>query len=519
MNTRRQTFSGSLKARVLPCVLAASLWAVPAAAPAAGSDIGKGMDAMWNSTAPASGGVNGNYGGTLGGMSLRTPVRSFHVMAFDPPRFSAGCGGIDAYFGSFSMISEKNMKDLIRAIIANGTGYAAKIALDNLCPPCQNIMSELQDWTTKINSQAKNTCQLSATAIDYVRGLRNPSAAADDGKATEEAVSAAASGAAKDFAEANDSRSYKGKNANRADDAADKSTDYGNNMMNTLVSAGVFGGNGAQPAVDTRPYGGDQAFLEMAMSLYGTQILLTGADASSSASGGQFVKGSEQKTDKDLAPIWTFQNVVYGAKTDTPLTQYRCKDFNPAKADSCQQVSTADSTFPGTYRYILTILIGKQTAYGDSNEMGDSVAVQIQADSLMAYLADNTQALTAEQQAFLDRLPRETAEALSRAAKAGPKTAVQAADAAARLYGEQMAAELVIAMNRTVSIAYSANITGSGKKIVAMSPAQKQQLAKLEAEAARYGESSYRAAAQQNFAAAVAGAVALTGNSGGNERQ
>ena len=97
------------------------------------------------------------------------------------------------------------------------------------------------------------------------------------------------------------------------------------------------------------------------MSLYGTQILLTGADASSSASGGQFVKGSEQKTDKDLAPISTFQNVVYGAKTDTPLTQYRCKDFNPAKADSCQQVSTADSTFPGTYRYILTMLIGKQT--------------------------------------------------------------------------------------------------------------------------------------------------------------
>ena len=47
------------------------------------------------------------------------------------------------------MISEKNLKDLIRAIIANGTGYAAKIALDNLCPPCQNIMSGLQDWTTK----------------------------------------------------------------------------------------------------------------------------------------------------------------------------------------------------------------------------------------------------------------------------------------------------------------------------------------------------------------------------------
>lgn len=203
MNTRRQTFSGSLKARVLPSVLAASLWAASAAASAAGSDIGKGMDAMWNSTAPAAAGVNGNYGGTLGGLSLRTPVRSFNVMAFDPPRFSAGCGGIDAYFGSFSMISEKNLKDLIRAIIANGTGYAAKLALDNLCPPCQNIMSGLQDWTTKINSAARNTCQLGTAAVDYLRGSRNPSASADDGKANEEAVSAAASGAAKDGTVAN----------------------------------------------------------------------------------------------------------------------------------------------------------------------------------------------------------------------------------------------------------------------------------------------------------------------------
>lgn len=513
MNTRRKTFSDGLK-RYMPSILAASLWA----ASAAGADIGKGMDAMWNSTAPAAAGVNGNYGGTLGGLSLRSPVRSFNIMAFDPPRFSAGCGGIDAYFGSFSMISEKNLKDLIRAIIANGTGYAAKIALDNLCPPCQNIMSGLQDWTTKINSAAKNTCQLGTAAVDYLRGSRNPSAAADDSKANEEAVSAAASGAAKDFAEANDSRSYKGKNANRADDAADQSTDYGNNMMNTLVSAGVFGG--AQPVIDTRPYGGDQGFLEMAMSLYGTQILLTGADASSSASGGKFTKGSQEKTDKDLAPIWTFADVVNGAPSNAALTQYRCKDFNAGKADSCQHVSTADSSFPGTYRYILNLLIGKQTAYSDSNAMGDSVATQIQPGSLMAYFADNdAQTLTPEQQAFLKKLPKEASDVLSQAARAGSQTAVKAADAAARFYGEQMAAELIGAMNKTVSVAYSANITGNGKKIVAMSPAQKQQLDKLEAEAARYGESSYRAAAQQNFVTLVTSAMTLTGNNSGLKAQ
>ena len=63
------------------------------------ADIASGMDAMWTTTSPELGAVNGNYGGSLGGLSMRSPVRSFNILAYDPPRFSAGCGGIDAYFG------------------------------------------------------------------------------------------------------------------------------------------------------------------------------------------------------------------------------------------------------------------------------------------------------------------------------------------------------------------------------------------------------------------------------------
>ena len=93
---------------VIPTMLALSLWLGTSVT--AQADVSGGMDAMWNQTAPSVGAVNDNYGGTLGGLSVRTPVRSFNVMAFDPPRVGAGCGGIDAYFGSFSMISEKTCK-------------------------------------------------------------------------------------------------------------------------------------------------------------------------------------------------------------------------------------------------------------------------------------------------------------------------------------------------------------------------------------------------------------------------
>ena len=503
-----KTYLRDTRKYVIPTILSLSLWLGAAASSQA--DVSGGMDAMWNQTAPSLNGVNDNYGGTLGGLSVRSPVRSFNVMAFDPPRFGAGCGGIDAYFGSFSMISGKNMQNLIRAIIANGTGYAAKIALDNLCPPCQNIMSGLQDWTTKINSQAKNTCQLSMAAVDYLRGKRNPSAFGDDSKGQSEAVMTASSGAAKDFAEANDNRTYGGRNTNRPADAAEHSTEYGNNMMNTLVSAGVFqdSGNGA---IDTRPYGGDKAFLQMAMSLYGTQIILTGDKATSSP----FVQGSADRIDKDLAPIWSFQDLVNGAPTGAALSEYQCKDFNINKADSCQEVGTGDSKFPGTRRYILNLLIGKQTAFGDGGSLGDSIPSQIQEGSIMAYLIDNSQQMTEQQIAFLRRLPKESVDALSQAARSSTQTAIQAADAAAHLYGEQMAAEMVLAMNKTISIAYSANVTASGKRIVALSPDQQKQLAALTAQAERYADSSNRATAHRNFVTMVRGAALLAGNSSG----
>lgn len=133
----------------------------------------------------------------------------------------------------------------------------------------------------------------------------------------------------------------------------------------------------------------------------------------------------------------------------------------------------------------------------------------------MAYFIDNNQQLTEQQIAFLRRLPKEDLDVLSQAARGGPQTAIQAADAAAHLYGEQMAAEMVMAMNKIVSIAYSANITSNGKRVVGLSPNQQKQLTELTAQAERYADSSTRAAAHRNFVTMVRGAVLLAGNSSG----
>ena len=50
---------------------------------------------MWNQTQASTNRVNGAYGGTLGGVSMRSPIRNWKMMSLTPPRFEAGCGGID----------------------------------------------------------------------------------------------------------------------------------------------------------------------------------------------------------------------------------------------------------------------------------------------------------------------------------------------------------------------------------------------------------------------------------------
>ena len=105
----------------------------------------------------------------------------------------------------------------------------------------------------------------------------------------------AAAGKAKDYAKANDNRTYNGKNTNRPDDAADQSTEYGNNIMNTLVSAGAFDTNGNE-AIDTRPYGGHQGFQPGSQSRYPNRHPSSrcGREAVRRTDGGRYGYGYEQ---------------------------------------------------------------------------------------------------------------------------------------------------------------------------------------------------------------------------------
>lgn len=462
--------------KVIAISLALTMFANPANA-----GVKSGLDAMWNITSASTDGVGG-YGGTLGGISARVPTKSFSLVAYDAPRIQAGCGGIDLYLGSFSMIDGSQIKGMLQAIMANASGYAFKLALDALCPKCQSILSGLQDIMNKIGSANTNSCELATNFVDAIKD-RSANPLVGTGSYYER-LKAAAKGASTDFNKAMEKTFKEGKNANRDQNAADESTDYGNSLVNTLVSTGYIGTSSDTSKVPYDVFGTAKDYVGVLMSLYGTSVKLTGANAQSNGkSGFKDTTAPKSKDDKNFDAIWTFRDFVEGNRNSGTLVQYTC-DFSNGKADSCQNVSQTSSRWKGFERYVAKMLAG------DSAIKGDSVTItKYSDDSILASLADNEflGKLTPERKRFLASVSQQHKAILSKSAECGSLT--ETANSMVNLIAKQTAAEMVITLNKAVRDSHNAGqVSGIGgpKKIVPLTDSQQKALDALEAEAKKY---------------------------------
>jgi conjugative transfer pilus assembly protein TraH len=107
-----------------------------------------------------------------GSFQARSQIVSVNLMPqFDPPSITAGCGGVDAYFGSISAIGDVKFEGLIRAIMANAKGYAVEVAIGAVSPHLQEIMGKLRDWMSKLNSLQANSCTIAKAAVDGVGNM------------------------------------------------------------------------------------------------------------------------------------------------------------------------------------------------------------------------------------------------------------------------------------------------------------------------------------------------------------
>lgn len=96
---------------------------------------------------------------TGGNLFLRSPVKQMQVMSFTPPSLNAGCGGIDAYLGSFSFINSDQLQQFIKNLMANAQGYFFDLALQTVAPELKDAKDYLQKLAADMNSMNISSCQ------------------------------------------------------------------------------------------------------------------------------------------------------------------------------------------------------------------------------------------------------------------------------------------------------------------------------------------------------------------------
>lgn len=94
-----------------------------------------------------------------GSLYARTQVKTIQLVSMTLPDINAGCGGIDAYLGSFSFINSEQLQRFGKQIMSNAAGYFFDLALQTTVPEIKTAKDFLQKMASDINSMNLSSCR------------------------------------------------------------------------------------------------------------------------------------------------------------------------------------------------------------------------------------------------------------------------------------------------------------------------------------------------------------------------
>jgi conjugative transfer pilus assembly protein TraH len=276
----------------------------------------------------------GFYGGSV---YVRGRVMNVNVVNFTPPSFTSGCGGIDLFGGSFSMINKEQFIALLRSIAQNAAGYAFHLALKNICEQCSTIITGLQRAIQEMNQFSGNSCQLAqgivndsldALGLSDVKGKQTASITSGFNDAWEGFWGSLSSTVESLSAE-----------------NADGTTDYDDYTVNVVWSA--LKDNGVSGWFSS----GDNELMEALMSLTGT-IIMDGP-----------VDDEDGNTSDNITPIvagasLTIDDLIFG---NSSVRMLECPD-----TDDCLEVSMATHSITGLAPMLEELIAGDGPTDADS---------------------------------------------------------------------------------------------------------------------------------------------------------
>ncbi|MCD9475877.1 hypothetical protein GLP21_12450 [Photobacterium carnosum] len=98
-------------------------------------------------------------GYAFGMTSLRFHLHEPELIQFTPPSMNVGCGGLDMFGGSFSLIKREELVQVARNVASGAAVYAFNLAIQSICPSCAQIMQGVSKLVSDMNRLAKASCQ------------------------------------------------------------------------------------------------------------------------------------------------------------------------------------------------------------------------------------------------------------------------------------------------------------------------------------------------------------------------
>jgi conjugative transfer pilus assembly protein TraH len=110
-----------------------------------------------------------------GAFGFRSPQETFNFATFERPSMRGGCGSLDIFGGSFTIISAEQIVTMLKGVASAAYAYVFKLALRVISDQIANEMGEWFDKLNLLNTMSMNTCEAGekfAAALAYDAGIR-----------------------------------------------------------------------------------------------------------------------------------------------------------------------------------------------------------------------------------------------------------------------------------------------------------------------------------------------------------
>lgn len=333
---------------------------------------------------PSSALQSASRGGmTFGSVVLRNPSSPVNILTLDPPRFSAGCGGIDMYGGSFTFINAAAFTQALRNMMNQAQGLLFQAALGMISPNISQLLSQFQKITQDMNSLASNTCALATVAINKI----DPGALETQATQAAATIGSQTGAITDDFNTLHWASPQQGQNNQQNVQAANPKS--GNFTWKALSRSNAAASLAVAGMIDPNDPQGDKARLFL-MSLLGTSVNSTANPAAGSTAPSQSTNYGPLFRLHDLLSaksLLTYDCGTIITPPPNPNPNNYPADTTPYGHDSCTDLANGGTySAPGS-KFVPLDFAGalpfvQNMLYGDDT--------QTQASGIQAALASNT---------------------------------------------------------------------------------------------------------------------------------